>query len=362
MQASKAEIKSALRAADGDVTLAGQMLSGMGLDTVSASGRRTRELDERKEEVEQRMRAAQTEWDDVTKRQKDLRARKEERTALQRAVQIAAHVEEEVMDISGEGKQEEEDAVMEEGLAELALSILQQNTYDSSYFYPFWMSLESTTETRNGLLYKRNWSSLNDPSIKYHLLGFARDGKMEFQNANGQERRLSAKITFQYGIPITVRTSNLPVLIPSNLKQQYKRAKATDQAMIRTLIDIIPGFNGYFKHGRGRRTTAGRFQLTNITGTIMYFHVAKDTKGTPALFIAQGPRESIPASETALTKITSENVQKILNGYDEFYRSPMNLTGVSKRLAPHIRAAKSLEIDDTAYIGLNATRAEIGRW
>lgn len=349
---------------------------------VMSAGKMSREIKAQRDALMARMERDREELESLVRKEDQLRQRKAEKErAIRIAQELAASMsvasrpsaEPEVIVIDDDddmplvslvgrqGKQEAEpDLPMRDlrefSLGEETLAILQREISKPSPFYkPFWFSKKNyDISDRARLRYKTQWTPFGKETGETYKLVNRDRNNLQFLNP-GQTRKFSAGIDLEYGIPVSQKTSYLPRLIPKSLKKQYIRAEKTSEALLRAIMEIVPGFDGYAKKGVGRLTRASKFMMTNVYGTVRYFGIEPDEYGRPELVASSYPSVSAGYSKageegTGLSPVTLRNVQALIEGYDKFYASPLNIAGTASRFAPHILASRNLEIDPTVYI------------
>lgn len=363
------EIHEALAETGGDVELARDVVAHAEFHsprTVIASGKLTRELEDKRRELEERMRRDQEELQKVIQKEDQLREQKE---AKQRAVAIARAVEEAVPEdvaiadaAPDDGDVVISDAEEEKPSYEDVLAIMQSHLFSSGsdYWFPFWYSKDFlTSEDKSKLRFPTLWASTMGEEWK--LKGFetgyqagVRKIKAKFEKGG---RKLSAPLDIRYGIIMSEKTTNLPFMIAKRLKDQQKRAKATHDACLRAMMEIIPGIQGYLKKGKGRIVSPSTFQLTNVRNDKYWFGIRMGTDGKPGLYyggraydLSESRRDDWQNASNILSAVALSNVVKLLEGYEKFYQQPLNVSAVASRFAPHVLATRDLDDDPTVYM------------
>jgi hypothetical protein len=187
---------------------------------------------------------------------------------------------------------------------------------------------------------------------------------------NGEKEDLPfSRIGLDYGIPTVLGAK----LVPVGLVKQYKRNKATFEALLRALMAMIPGTYGSITTDKWYNEEAKEFVIKNAAGQKTAFSIQEykkgkpelsaDVRGTTAIEIEQkGMRQEV--LPRILSSTTLENAQTLIDGYVAFSEIPANLVGTNPLLAPHIDASQMVarNIDPTSYMtGEMITAGEIER-
>jgi hypothetical protein len=245
---------------------------------------------------------------------------------------------------------------------EIMKAIVELRDMRDKYSKPFWMM---RLVDPHSLIYATYWTLAPDwvPDRRYtgaftggvhpdgttqfELLGGGRLHDLDFMSTNdaGVEKEHRGTLNMRYGIPFRHGSIDVPDLIPVNLVQQYKRNKATLEALLRALMEMIPGTYGY--ETATVRLDDDSFLIVDSAGTETHFSLTQDEEEPRLMTAAEYYEDRIVLSPTTL-----KNAQTLIDGYVEFRKMPLNLAGTALRFAPHIEARRTVaeNIDPVVYI------------